>query len=70
MGASWLVKAYPDVPVMRQCESIEHRTDELYGQCHEIDFFSDGAGGGVYPSCWDEGEDMLVRAPGLEPGTP
>ena len=23
--------------------------------------------GGVYPSCWDEGEDMLVRAPGLEP---
>ncbi|MBR95243.1 MAG: hypothetical protein CMA81_00250 [Euryarchaeota archaeon] len=29
-----------------------------------------GAGGGVYPSCWDVGEDILVRAPGLEPGTP
>ena len=24
----------------------------------------------VLNSYWDEGEDMLVRAPGLEPGTP
>ena len=27
-------------------------------------------GGGVYPACWDKDDDMLVRAPGLEPGTP
>ena len=70
MGASWLVKAYPDVPVIRQRESIEHRTDELYGQCHEIDFFPDGVQGGLYLSPWDEDEGMMVRAPGLEPGTP
>ena len=56
--------------LIQQRESIDHRIDELYGQLHDIGFFSDGAGGGVYPSCWDEGEDMLVRAPGLEPGTP
>ena len=24
----------------------------------------------VLNSYWDEGEDMLVRSPGLEPGTP
>ena len=56
--------------LIQQRESIDLRIDELYGQLHDIGFFSDGAGGGVYPSCWDEGEDMLVRAPGLEPGTP
>ena len=56
--------------LIQQRESIDLRIDDLYGQLHDIGFFSDGAGGGVYPSCWDEGEDMLVRAPGLEPGTP
>ncbi len=56
--------------LIQQRESIDLRIDELYGQLHDIGFFSDGAGGGVYPSCWDEEEDMLVRAPGLEPGTP
>ena len=56
--------------LIQQRESIDLRIDELYGQLHDIGFFSDGAGGGVYPSCWDEDDDMLVRAPGLEPGTP
>ena len=60
----------PAVRPQAQQRSIDLRIDELYGQLHDIGFFSDGAGGGVYPSCWDEGEDMLVRAPGLEPGTP
>ena len=40
MGASWLVKTYPDMPVIRQRGSIEHRTDELCGQYHDIDFLS------------------------------
>ena len=30
-------------------------------------YFSDGEGGGIYPSFWDEDYDFLVRAPGLEP---
>ena len=55
------------MPMMRQYKSIEHRTDDLYGQCHEFDFFSDGVQGGLYLSYWDENEGMLVRAPGLEP---
>ena len=46
------------------------KIEELYRQLHEIGFFSDGKGGGVYPACWDEDDEMLVRAPGLEPGTP
>ena len=29
IGASWLVKAYPDMPVICQRDSIEHMTDEL-----------------------------------------
>ena len=70
MGALWLVKAHPEIPMIHRLESIEHRTDELYGQYHDIDFFSDGVQGGLYLSCWDENEGILVRAPGLEPGTP
>ena len=56
--------------LVQERDNIDHRIDELYNQLHEIGFFSDGKGGGVYPACWDEGDDMLVRAPGLEPGTP
>ncbi len=56
--------------LVQERENIDHRIDELYNQLHEIGFFSDGKGGGVYPACWDEDDDMLVRAPGLEPGTP
>jgi integrase len=56
--------------LIQQRERIDHSIDELYRQLHDIGFFSDGKGGGVYPACWDEDDDMLVRAPGLEPGTP
>ena len=56
--------------LIQQRESNDLRIDELYNQLHQIGFFSDGKGGGVYPACWDEDDDMLVRAPGLEPGTP
>ena len=55
------------MPMMRQYKSIEHKTEDLCGQCHEFDFFSDGVQGGLYLSYWDENEGMLVRAPGLEP---
>ena len=56
--------------LIQQRESNDLRIDELYNQLHQIGFFSDGKGEGVYPACWDEDDDMLVRAPGLEPGTP
>ena len=56
--------------LFQERENIDHRIDELYNQLHEIGFFSDGKGGGIYPASWDEDDDMLVRAPGLEPGTP
>ena len=59
-----------DLQVDQEREDIDHRIDELYDQLHEIGYFSDGKGGAVYPACWDEGGDMMVRAPGLEPGTP
>ena len=45
-------------------------SEDLYRQPYEIGYFSDGKGGVVYPACWGEDDDMLVRAPGLEPGTP
>ena len=51
-------------------ENTDRKIEDLYRQLHEIGYFSDGKGGGVYPACWDEDDDMLVRAPGLEPGTP
>ena len=51
-------------------ENTDRKIDELYGQLYDIGYFSDGEGGGIYPSCWDEDDDFLVRAPGLEPGTP
>ena len=53
--------------LIQQRESNDLRIDELYNQLHQIGFFSDGKGEGVYPACWDEDDDMLVRAPGLEP---
>jgi len=56
--------------LFQERENIDHRIDELYNQLHEIGYFSVGKGGGVYPACWDEDDDILVRAPGLEPGTP
>ena len=56
--------------LFQERENIDHRIDELYDRLHDIGYFSDGKGGGVYPACWDEDDDMLVRAPGLEPGTP
>ena len=51
-------------------ENTDRKIEDLYRQLHEIGYFSDGKGGGVYPDCWDEGGDMMVRAPGLEPGPP
>ena len=51
-------------------ENTDRKIDELYSQLYDIGYFSDGKGGGIYPSCWDEDDDMMVRAPGLEPGTP
>jgi len=48
-------------------ENTDRKIEDLYRQLHEIGYFSDGKGGGVYPACWDEDDDMLVRAPGLEP---
>ena len=56
--------------LIHERENIDQRIEELYRQLDEIGYFSDGKGGGVYPDCWDEIDDMLVRAPGLEPGTP
>ena len=71
--------------LMKVREKVDLRIDELYDQLDRVGFFSDGEGGGVYPSWWDEmdpaamdlshmgigeGDSVLVRAPGLEPGTP
>ena len=50
--------------------NTDRKIDDLYSQLYDIGYFSDGKGGGIYPSCWDEDDDMVVRAPGLEPGTP
>ena len=51
-------------------EDTDKKIEDLYRQLHEIGYFSDEKGGGVYPACWDEDDGMMVRAPGLEPGTP
>ena len=51
-------------------DNTDREIDDLYRQLYDIGYFSDGKGGGVYPACWDEDDDFLVRAPGLEPGTP
>jgi hypothetical protein len=37
----------------------------LYRQLHEIGYFSDGKGGGVYPDCWDEVDDNWSALPDL-----
>ena len=56
--------------LIHERENIDKKIEDLYRQLDEIGYFSDGKGGGVYPDCWDEIDDLLVRAPGLEPGTP
>ena len=56
--------------LIQQRESIDLRIDELYGQLHEIGYFSDGKGGGVYPDCWDEIDDDWSALPDLNRGPP
>ena len=51
--------------LFQERENIDHRIDELYNQLHEIGFFSDGKGGGVYPDCWDEVDDNWSALPDL-----
>ena len=56
--------------LIQQRESIDLRIDELYGQLHEIGYFSDGKGGGIYPDCWDEVDDNWSALPDLNRGPP
>jgi len=56
--------------LFQERENIDHRIDELYNQLHEIGFFSDGKGGGVYPDCWDEVDDNWSALPDLNRGPP
>ncbi len=56
--------------LFQERENIDHRINELYNQLHEIGFFSDGKGGGVYPDCWDEVDDNWSALPDLNRGPP
>jgi len=56
--------------LFQERENIDHRIDELYNQLHEIGFFSDGKGGGVYPDCWDEVDGNWSALPDLNRGPP
>jgi len=56
--------------LFQERENIDHRIDELYSQLHEIGFFFDGKGGGVYPDCWDEVDDNWSALPDLNRGPP
>ena len=44
--------------------------DDLYSQLYDIRYFSDGEGGGIYPSCWDEDDDFWSALPDLNRGPP
>ena len=46
-------------------ENTDRKIEELYRQLHEIGYFSDGKGGGVYPDCWDEVDDNWSALPDL-----
>ena len=56
--------------LVQERDNIDHRIDELYNQLHQIGFFSDGKGGGVYPDCWDEIDDNWSALPDLNRGPP
>ena len=56
--------------LFQERENIDHRIDELYNQLHEIGFFFDGEGGGVYPDCWDEVNGNWSALPDLNRGPP
>ncbi|SVA65829.1 uncharacterized protein METZ01_LOCUS118683, partial [marine metagenome] len=44
--------------------------NEVMQEPMPIGFFSDGRGGGVYPSCWDEDDDNWSALPDLNRGPP
>ena len=46
-------------------ENTDRKIEDLYRQLHEIGYFSDGKGGGVYPDCWDEVDDNWSALPDL-----
>ena len=51
-------------------ENADRKIEDLYRQLHEIGYFSDGKGGGVYPDCWDEVDDNWSALPDLNRGPP
>ena len=51
-------------------ENTDRKIEDLYRQLHEIGYFSDGKGGGVYPYCWDEVDDNWSALPDLNRGPP
>ena len=51
-------------------ENTDRKIEDLYRQLHEIGYFSDGKGGGVYPDCWDELDDNWSALPDLNRGPP
>ena len=51
-------------------ENTDRKIEDLYRQLHEIGYFSDGKGGGVYPDCWDEVDDNWSALPDLNRGPP
>ena len=51
-------------------DNTDRKIEDLYRQLHEIGYFSDGKGGGVYPDCWDELDDNWSALPDLNRGPP
>ena len=47
--------------LLQQRDDLDSRIRELSDQLERVGFWSDGHGGGIYPSCWIEDEDPLVH---------
>ena len=47
--------------LLEERDDLNARISELSDQLERVGFWSDGQGGGIYPSCWSEDDDPLVH---------
>ena len=47
--------------LLEERDDLDARISELSDQLERVGFWSDGQGGGIYPSCWIDDEDPLVH---------
>ena len=47
--------------LLEERDDLDARISELSDQLERVGFWSDGRGGGIFPSCWIEDEDPLVH---------